>query len=66
MVSSVGNDANTTANSFDSIEGFVSETASLCAGFFTKLTVGLCALDPAWALLPVLKIPVLKRLLDKV
>ena len=31
MVSSVGNDANTTANSFDSIEGFVSETASLCA-----------------------------------
>ena len=35
-------------------------------GFFTKLTVGLCALAPAWALLPVLKIPVLKRLLDKV
>lgn len=31
MVSLVGNDANTTANSFDSIEGFVSETASLCA-----------------------------------
>ena len=31
MVSSVGNDADATANSFDSIEGFVSETASLCA-----------------------------------
>lgn len=31
MVSSVGNDANATANSFDSIEGFVSETAPLCA-----------------------------------
>ena len=35
-------------------------------GFFTKLTVGLCAAAPAWALLPVLQIPVLKRLLDKV
>ena len=35
-------------------------------GFFTKLTVGLCALAPALALLPVLKIPVLNRLLDKV
>lgn len=33
-------------------------------GFFTKLAVGLCALAPAWSLLPVLKIPVLKRLLD--
>lgn len=35
-------------------------------GFFTKLTVGLCAAAPAWALLPVLQIPVLKRLLNKV
>ena len=35
-------------------------------GFFTKLTVGLCALAPAWCLLPVLKIPVLKRLLDNI
>ena len=35
-------------------------------GFFTKLTVGLCAVAPAWALLPVLQIPVLKRLLNRV
>lgn len=35
-------------------------------GFFTKLTVALCAVAPAWALLPILKIPVLKRILDKV
>lgn len=35
-------------------------------GIFTKLTVILCAAAPSWALLPILKIPVLKRLLDTV
>lgn len=35
-------------------------------GFFTKLSVAVCAAAPAWALLPVLKIPVLRRLLDSV
>ena len=35
-------------------------------GFFTKLSVAVCAAAPAWVLLPVLKIPVLKRLLDNV
>lgn len=35
-------------------------------GFFTKLTVALCAVTPARLLLPILRIPVLSRLLDRV
>lgn len=35
-------------------------------GLFTKLTVFLCMITPARTLLPILKIPVLKRLLNKV
>lgn len=35
-------------------------------GLFTKLSVAVCAIAPAWILLPVLKIPVLRRLLDSV
>lgn len=35
-------------------------------GFFTKMSVFVCAIAPAWILLPILKIPVLKRLLDNV
>ena len=35
-------------------------------GLFTKLTVGICAVLPAWMFLPILQIPVIKRLLDRV
>lgn len=35
-------------------------------GFFTKISVGLCAIAPAWVFLLVLKIPAIKRLFDSV
>lgn len=35
-------------------------------GFFTKLSVGLCAIAPAWMFLPILKIPYIKRLFESV
>ena len=35
-------------------------------GFFTKLSVGLCIITPAWMFLPFLKIPYIKRLFDTV
>ena len=35
-------------------------------GFLTKLEAAICWLLPAWALLPVLKIPAVRRILDKV
>lgn len=35
-------------------------------GFFTKLSVGLCAIAPAWLFLPILKIPYIKRLFESV
>ena len=34
-------------------------------GLFTKLTVGICAVLPAWVFLPILKIPIIKRIYDK-
>ncbi len=35
-------------------------------GFWTKLEAAICAVLPAWALLPVLKIPAVKRILERV
>lgn len=35
-------------------------------GLFTKLTVGICAIAPAWLFLPILRIPPIKRLFDSV
>lgn len=35
-------------------------------GLFTKLSVGLCAIAPAWLFLPILKIPYIKRLFESV
>ena len=35
-------------------------------GIFTKLSVGLCAMAPAWMFLPILKIPYIKRLFESV
>ena len=34
-------------------------------GLFSKFVVAVCAILPAVALLPVLKIPVIKRILDR-
>lgn len=44
MVSSVGNDADATANSFDRLEGFVSETASLYPRIFYEADGGFMCL----------------------
>jgi short-subunit dehydrogenase len=38
---------------------------SVIPGLFSKLVVAVCAILPAVALLPVLKIPVIKRILDR-
>lgn len=35
-------------------------------GLFTKISVGLCAIAPAWMFLPILKIPYIKRLFESV
>lgn len=35
-------------------------------GFWTKLEAALCAILPAWALLPIMKIPAVKRILERV
>ena len=35
-------------------------------GFFTKISVGLCAIAPAWMFLPILKIPYIKHLFESV
>ena len=35
-------------------------------GLFTKISVGLCAIAPAWLFLPILKIPYIKRLFESV
>lgn len=35
-------------------------------GLFTKISVGLCAVAPAWLFLPILKIPYIKRLFESV
>jgi short-subunit dehydrogenase len=35
-------------------------------GLLTKLEAAICWLLPAWALLPILKIPAVKRILERV
>lgn len=35
-------------------------------GFWTKLEAAVCAVLPAWALLPIMKIPAVKRILERV
>ncbi len=35
-------------------------------GFWTKLEAGICAILPAWALLPIMKIPAVRRILERV
>ena len=35
-------------------------------GFWTKLEAAICAVLPAWALLPILKIPAVKRILERI
>ena len=35
-------------------------------GFWTKLEAAICAILPAWALLPILKIPAVKRILERI
>ncbi len=35
-------------------------------GFLTKIEAGICAILPAWVLFPIMKIPAVRRILDKV